>query len=236
MRISRRVLASLPASWRFTVLSLWEMTKSTHKIYSQNGEELVLKHIFRSQNNGFFVDIGAHHPKRFSNTYSLYKSGWTGINIDANPTSITFFNIFRKKDTNLCLGVGTAAGHLAFYRFADPAVNTFSPEEAERLKQKKWNTFLGTQLVPTQPINSILENHLPPNQSIDLLNIDVEGLDYDILKSLNWDTYAPKAIIVEDHDFSPQNPTQSPTYQLLTSHNYYLRTALNYSLIFVRAT
>ena len=57
---------------------------------------------FNKTDSGFYVDIGCHHPKRFSNTYLLYKKGWNGINIDANKLTISLFNIFRARDKNYC--------------------------------------------------------------------------------------------------------------------------------------
>jgi len=49
------------------------------KSYSQEGEDMILRRIFERQSTGFYVDVGAHHPKRFSNTYFFYKKGWSGI-------------------------------------------------------------------------------------------------------------------------------------------------------------
>ena len=43
------------------------------KSYSQEGEDMILKRLFEGQKFGFYVDVGAHHPKRFSNTYYFYK-------------------------------------------------------------------------------------------------------------------------------------------------------------------
>jgi len=40
---------------------------------------MILRRIFERQSTGFYVDVGAHHPKRFSNTYFFYKKGWSGI-------------------------------------------------------------------------------------------------------------------------------------------------------------
>jgi hypothetical protein len=53
--------------------------------YSQEGEDMVLYRTFETVKEGFYVDVGAHHPDRFSNTYKFYKQGWRGINIDAMP-------------------------------------------------------------------------------------------------------------------------------------------------------
>src|SRR6186713_1276577 len=69
--------------------------------YSQEGEDLILKRFFSEKSGGFYVDVGAHHPKRFSNTYMFYKEGWSGINIDAMPGSMKLFNKVRSKDINL---------------------------------------------------------------------------------------------------------------------------------------
>ena len=45
--------------------------------YSQEGEDVVLRRIFGENKNGFYVDVGAHHPIRFSNTYLFYRLGCT---------------------------------------------------------------------------------------------------------------------------------------------------------------
>jgi hypothetical protein len=55
------------------------------KSYSQEGEDMILNRIFEFRNSGFYIDVGAHHPMRFSNTYFFYRKGWRGINIDAMP-------------------------------------------------------------------------------------------------------------------------------------------------------
>src|SRR5437868_6288327 len=69
--------------------------------YSQDGEDLVLSRFLSSENKGFYVDVGAHHPTRFSNTYFFYKKGWRGINIDAMPGSMIAFDKMRPRDTNV---------------------------------------------------------------------------------------------------------------------------------------
>jgi len=76
--------------------------------YSQNGEDRALWRYFEGQRDGFYVDIGAHHPFRFSNTYIFYKSGWRGINVDAMPNSMRAFRRYRKHDINIECAVGNA--------------------------------------------------------------------------------------------------------------------------------
>src|SRR6185437_4393165 len=78
--------------------------------FSQEGEDLVLAREFEGKTKGFFVDVGAHHPIRFSNTFKFYLQGWRGINIDAMPGSIAFHARVRLEDINLEVPISNVAG------------------------------------------------------------------------------------------------------------------------------
>ncbi len=70
--------------------------------FSQYGEDVILHKLFgRKFSNGFYVDIGAHHPFRQSNTAYLWMMGWRGINVDANENSIAAFNKTRSIESRL---------------------------------------------------------------------------------------------------------------------------------------
>ena len=101
------------------------------KSYSQEGEDMILNKIFEFKKNGFYIDIGAHHPKRFSNTYFFYKKGWMGINVDAKPGSMYLFNKIRPRDINLEIGLNNEKSVLKYYSFNEPALNTFDKELAD---------------------------------------------------------------------------------------------------------
>jgi len=94
--------------------------------FSQEGEDMILQRIFSGKNDGFFVDVGAHHPTRFSNTYLFYLKGWRGINIDAAPGSMTAFRKVRPADINIECPVSDKSDIATFYIFNEPALNTFS--------------------------------------------------------------------------------------------------------------
>ena len=75
--------------------------------YSIEGEDRIVRALlWQKHDKGFYVDVGAHHPFRFSNTYLFYTQGWSGINIDATPGSMKAFNKYRPRDINLEVGVG----------------------------------------------------------------------------------------------------------------------------------
>ena len=93
----------------------WFFFKSSN--FSQNDEEVVLSEIFSNVNNGFYIDVGCHHPRRFSNTALLYKNGWNGINIDASANNLKLFNLFRKRDKNVNALISEKSENLKFYYF-----------------------------------------------------------------------------------------------------------------------
>ena len=66
---------------------------------------MISRHVFEGRWQGFYVDVGVDHPRRYSNTYFFYKLGWRGVNIDAMPGSMNLFARIRPRDINLECGV-----------------------------------------------------------------------------------------------------------------------------------
>lgn len=170
-----------------------------HKLcFSQEGEDMLLERIFEHKYNGFYVDIGSHHPQRFSNTYHLYLKGWSGINIDPMPNSMQKFNQLRKRDTNLELGISSTKKKLDYYMFNEPALNSFNKSLSLERDNLDNYEIIGVKKIDTFPLSEILNKYLPENTHIDVMSIDVEGLDYQILESNDWNKYRPSIILVED--------------------------------------
>ena len=94
--------------------------------YSQEGEDRILCRFFEDKKDpGFYVDVGAHHPYRFSNTQLFYDMGWRGINIDPNPEAIRLFSQCRQGDINLNVGIGKQRNLRQYFAFEESAYNTF---------------------------------------------------------------------------------------------------------------
>lgn len=165
--------------------------------YSQEGEDMILRRIFENSQNGFFIDVGAHHPKRFSNTYLFYKKGWRGINIDAMPGSMKLFNKLRPSDLNLEIPISNEIKKLKYYIFDETAYNGFSVELSDNRIINSTCKLLNTVELTTRPLNDILDQYLPLKTKIDFLTIDVEGLDFMVLKSINLNIYRPRVILIE---------------------------------------
>ena len=191
------------------------------KSYSQEGEDMILRRMLERQQAGFYIDIGAHHPKRFSNTYYFYKRGWRGINIDAMPGSMKLFQKFRPRDINLEIAIYGERRKLKYHIFNDLALNTFSYELAKQRDGLQGYKIIGIKEIETVPLREVLNKYLPKVTVIDFLNIDVEGLDLEVLKSNDWTKYRPRIILVELNT-DVKNLFLSEIYKFMKELNYTL--------------
>lgn len=178
--------------------------------FSQSGEDMILRHLMNNKKSGFYVDIGAFHPKVFSNTYYFYKKGWRGINIEPNKEMWKLFGKSRKRDINLNVGVSSKKGSFSYINFKTPALNKFVKK--------------GGRKVLCLPLSVILEKNLPRGKSIDFMSIDVEGMEMEVLRSNNWHKFCPKILVVEKRD---------GVKQYLASLNYCLVGQTPLSLLFM---
>lgn len=174
------------------------LNQHAQRSYSQEGEDMMLRRIFEKKPSGFFVDVGAHHPVRFSNTYFFYRRGWRGINIDAMPGSMRLFRIFRPRDINLEVPISAEDRTLTYYVFDEPALNGFDADLSNvRNAQDSQYRIVDTIDLPTRRLDALLDEQLPSGQEIDFLSIDVEGLDFEVLRSNDWTKYRPEVVLVE---------------------------------------
>ena len=129
--------------------------------YAQEGEDMILIRLLEGQRSGFYVDVGAHHPFRFSNTFRFYLRGWRGINIDPNPEASRLFASKRRRDTNLQMGVSDLPGSLAYHRFDESALNTFDAELAAHRQANTAYRLVGIDSVEVRRLDAVLDEYLP---------------------------------------------------------------------------
>lgn len=235
--LKEKLLAAIPPESRQDLVdvknALWGRYRHTH--YAQSGEDIVIAKLF-PEKRGYFVDVGANHPFRYSNTYLLYVRGWRGLNIDPYAKAIKLFTRVRPRDTSVVLGIAQEETTLPYYQFADPAFNTFSLEAAEAARKRIWLKELPTTSVPVRPLAEVLRTYVPAGTVIDFLTIDTEGYDLEVLKSNNWEEFLPRVIAVEDHTFDPNMPSDSETYRFLHDRGYTLYAYTGLTLIFTLKT
>jgi FkbM family methyltransferase len=221
------------------MLDLLSEVRSTYfdgdacKSFANDGEDLILRRIFAKQEKGFYVDVGAHHPKRFSNTYSFYKKGWRGINIDAMPGSMKLFNKVRSRDINLERAISDRKETLTYYMFNVPALNSFSKEISYERNGLEHYRLTSEQILFTCTLEEVLDAYLPTSQAIDFLTVDVEGLDFRVLRSNNWEKYQPRVIMIEEGQLTCQEALEGEVADYLESKGYQLIAKTLDNLIFI---
>lgn len=166
--------------------------------FSQEGEDRILLRYLAGREGGFYIDVGAHHPHRYSNTYLFYRMGWSGVNIDARPGSMNAFKKFRPRDINIECGISNEEAVLDYYVFNEQALNGFDIKLSIEREEKYEQFYITDSLqVPVRPLSSVLKEYVPSYQKIDFLSIDVEGLDYEVLLSNDWAAFRPEFVLVE---------------------------------------
>jgi len=187
--------------------------------YSQEGEDVVLRR-FVGESKGFYVDLGAHHPQRFSNTYYYYKLGWNGINVDADPDLIEEFNIERPNDINISTGIGEPSEDLTFYVFNERAVNTFDKKLATMREGIKGWKIVERRTVPVVSIVELLDKHLPRKKIIDFMTVDIEGKDLEALRTNDWEKYRPRFLLIECYDMDSITDERNKIIEYLAEQEY----------------
>ena len=191
--------------------------------YSHWGVDLIITKLLNSKNNGIYIDVGCHHPFLNNHTYLLYKSGWKGINIDIDYSSIDMFNFFRKNDENIQIAITDHIGEVdLFFHHNRAAKNTISREFGSNAKEIK--------KINSNTLDNIIENSKFKDSKIDFVSIDVEGNEINVLKGFNLKKYKPKLIMLEfilpnQKEFYEKNINEimdSDVYKFLINNDYKL--------------
>ncbi len=225
-KIIRKFFYILKNSQFFTYISFFKNVFNLNYFsisFSQEGEDMILKTIINNESSRFYIDIGAHHPKRFSNTYYFYKQGWKGINIDPLPGVMKLFSKVRPRDINLEIAIGIRNEELTYYMFNESALNGFLDEEKLNDIIKNGYILLSKKNIKTRTLKEVLEKYMTSNIIIDFMTIDVEGMELDVLKSNNWEKYNPEILLVEFYGNTTfEKIGENPVYNFLQKKGYTL--------------
>ena len=221
-------------------LSILKRRQKYKKIsYSFNAVDLIINYIFKDQNTGTYVDIGAQHPISNNNTYLLFKRGWSGVNIDLDKKNIDLFNLSRPRDINLNFAISDKQQEVELYFYHDASpINTLNKQVADFQKA----SVKSVKRINSYTLNNILEK-IDFKKKIDYMNIDVEGYEEKVLSGFDINRYKPNVISVEFLDLK-MNELEiknnnidrligSNLYKYFTNNDYYFVNWLHGDLIFV---
>lgn len=201
--------------------------RQSRRSYAQFGEDCIIDDFFgRKTKRGFFVDVGCHHPRKGSNTYLLYKRGWRGVLVDLEMSKIWACRILRPGDISILAAVSDKA----------EKVNIYAPREfsvlatIDQASATPESRPIGA--ITTQTLTAILDATKFTKQPIDLLSIDVEGVDLQVLKGLDFEVYRPKIIVIESWLTKMEDILASEKHLFLKSKGYELFNWVGLSTIY----
>jgi len=208
------------------------------KNYSIFGEDKFIERYFGNKPKGFYIDVGCYHPLDGNNTQLLYKKGWNGINLDINYYSIKLFNFLRKGDINIHSGISNKKNRLTMhYRKEINMLNTLD----EKIAKMNFRNGYKKKNIQVNTLNYFISKYFKKLDMIDFMNIDVEGVELNVLKSLNFKIYKPKLICVEIHNIKKMFDTNykylktNGIYNFLVKKGYKIVWKYKYSFIFERS-
>ncbi len=209
--------------------------------FSQSGEDQVIRYLVYNVlgiTMPTYLDIGTNHPYMCNNTFYFYNRGSRGVCIEPDEQFAPLIKKHRKDDVYLQAGVAAGdAKQAVMYAFPGDysGWNTFSEEEAVNRQKESGVAFTKVQNVALVNINKVIEQHFKPHPNI--LSLDVEGLDLDILKSLDFNRFKPEVICVETITFSVTNEEEKITeiIDFVTSKGYMVFADTHVNTIFCRA-
>ncbi|CAN5895306.1 hypothetical protein BH11BAC4_BH11BAC4_01170 [soil metagenome] len=192
--------------------------------YSQTGEDLIIEFMIAAKKikNFTYLDIGANHPVRLNNSFKFYENGYKGVCIEPDPS--VFKILCKKRPKDICLNIGIAgkaSGEAYFYIMNNPVLNTFSKEEATSLEKNNHGKIKKVIKVPLKTIEEIIDDYFNGISPV-FINLDVEGLDEEILRNFPFDKYRPTIFCIETVHFTDDASSEkrSEIFNIMSEYGY----------------
>jgi FkbM family methyltransferase len=183
--------------------------------FAQNFEDVMLLRALRDIQEGFWIDVGAAHPRDYSVTLAFSERGWTGINIEPEPGYAALLREQRPRDVNLQVAVGARQGRPLMHHIADTGLSTFDGALAEQHTARGYKSA-GLMEVEVRTLADICDEFAPAD--IHFLKIDAEGSEVDVLRGADFKRHRPWIVVVEaTAPYSPVRDTAAFETLLLSA-------------------
>jgi FkbM family methyltransferase len=168
--------------------------------FSQSGQDKIIKnHFFRDYKNGFFIEIGAFDGLEGSNCFHFEKFlDWKGIAIEASPTQ--FDKLKKNRKCKLInKAISTVVEEVEFIDIVEgftqmSGINNIKYNSNFNRTKKNKKTKFNKEILKTSTFDEIVSE----NFTIDYLSIDIEGSEFELIKTVNFEKYDIKVISVEN--------------------------------------
>ncbi len=212
------------------------MHRDARSIYSQTGEDLLIQIAIRSFNvdKPTYLDIGANHPTFISNTFRFYQNGSHGVCVEPNPDLARIFKRKRPLDTVLAVAVGTTSEMSTLYIASNASMSTTSSTQADYINNTDKFNINKEICVPTKTIMSIINEYFP-NTAPDIISMDIEGMDFYVLQTFDFNKCRPLVFCIETlaHDKNGNEIDETEINRFMMAHGYFSFANTHLSTIFV---
>lgn len=184
--------------------------------HAQCAEDVWLFRALGGIENGFYIDVGAHHPSRHSVTKLFYDRGWRGINIEPSPEWYALLAAERPRDVNLRLAAADAVGTALLHEFAGTGLSTLIERHASRHESAGLRRV--SYQVETRDLASICAQYVTGD--IHFLKIDVEGAEESVLRGFDFTRFRPWILVIEATEPTTTIPSYAGWEPILLAARY----------------
>jgi FkbM family methyltransferase len=199
--------------------------------YSQFGEDITAANLLRNLKTGFYVDIGAYHPLKHSNTALLHINGWQGVTVEPEMGGARAFHRFRPHAINVRAAIHNEKDSVTLYKFRGGLSNTTMEDRAKDLRESK--EVVGEEVVPALRLNDVFERHVPEGVHVNYLSVDIEGYDTEAILAFDLAKYLPDVVCIEIHRPDMMALGDNAAVGFMSRHGYQLYAINVFSLTFV---
>jgi FkbM family methyltransferase len=174
--------------------------------YSQSGQDRYLDtQVFQGFRRGVFVEIGAWDGVDLSNTAFFERErSWTGLVVEPLPDRYQTLITQRKCKTSN-VAISDVEGEAEFLALSGPTsmlsgiVANYDPRHVDRINREAEQLDATKTIlkVPTRRLDSLFREHNLPR--IHYLSVDVEGSEFQVLKSIDFNAVYIDVIGFEDN-------------------------------------
>jgi FkbM family methyltransferase len=194
--------------------------------YSQYCQDIYFdKNIFKGYKNGVFMDIGAHDGITLNNTLYFEKNyNWTGVNVE--PIKDVFDKLVINRPTSINLnvacsnkeGIAEFINTTGYTEMLSGLKDEYDSRHFNRVNQElhHYGGKLDIIRVNTKTVESICDMY--SIKHINLMSIDVEGAEFSVIKSINFDKLFIDVICFENN----YDDISAPIIKYLEDKNYKL--------------
>ena len=199
-------------------------------IYSLHNEQLIIEEFFQGR-LGNFLDIGAFDGVSFSNTLRLLEVGWQGILVEPAPTNFLNLekNLKNKKIPSNHYQLINAAVVPNYFKKSTlffealhskeygSAVSSFYKDWIDKFVEISNITEINPTSVKIEHISDFLNQ---VGYDFNFIKIDVEGLSYELLLSIDWKKFKSLELICVEAELTPERYIEVMSHYNFMLHTY----------------